>query len=375
MIPILLLAEARGEAEARHSSTLIGPSGIELIRMMAEAEMITLTEADHSRINAYYATQDNHHIIRIWDAHPEVHRTNVFNIHPPGNHMGHFLGAKLNAIPGYPICKLTLDKRHPKPDGNFIRAEFAPELERLGDELLNHNPNIIVCLGNVALWALTGHTGIGKIRGTTLVSSLTVAGFKLLPTYHPAAILRAWDNRPVLIADLMKAKRESAFPEIRRPEREIWVEPTIADIEEFIDQHVRGCDLLSVDIETSGDRVTCIGFGPSPNLALVVPFDDERATRGSYWADPADEHHAWRLVRSILEDPSIPKLFQNGAYDIVFLWRSMSIRTFGAVHDTMLMHHAMQPEALKSLGFLGSVYSDEASWKDMRKAKTIKRDD
>lgn len=53
----------------------------------------------------------------------------------------------------------------------------------------------------------------------------------------------------------------------------------------------------------------------------------------------------------------------------------MKIRTFGATHDTMLLHHALQPEALKNLGFLGSIYSDEGSWKDMRKAKTTKRDD
>ena len=77
-------------------------------------------------------------------------------------------------------------------------------------------------------------------------------------------------------------------------------------------------------------------------------------------------------------EPHIPKLFQNGAYDISFLYRSMRIKVLGATHDTMLLHHALQPESLKSLGFLGSIYSDEGSWKGMRKrvkAKTIKRDD
>jgi hypothetical protein len=32
----------------------------------------------------------------------------------------------------------------------------------------------------------------------------------------------------------------------------------------------------------------------------------------------------------------------------------------------MLLHHAMQPEAPKGLEFLGSVYTNEASWKLMR---------
>jgi hypothetical protein len=32
----------------------------------------------------------------------------------------------------------------------------------------------------------------------------------------------------------------------------------------------------------------------------------------------------------------------------------------------MLLHHSMQPELEKGLGFLGSVYTDEPSWKFMR---------
>ena len=78
--------------------------------------------------------------------------------------------------------------------------------------LCNLDPNLIICLGNCSLWALAGRTGITKLRGTTLLATHTAADFKLLPTYHPSAILRQWDNRPTVIADLMKAKRESAIP-------------------------------------------------------------------------------------------------------------------------------------------------------------------
>jgi hypothetical protein len=41
----------------------------------------------------------------------------------------------------------------------------------------------------------------------------------------------------------------------------------------------------------------------------------------------------------------------------------------------MLLHHALQPESLKGLGFLGSVYTDEGNWKQMRNVGTVKRDD
>ena len=371
MTPILLLAEAYGESEAKHSAPLIGASGIELIHQLSEAGILQLSPVDHDLIYRYWASTDSRNLMRVWANHPEVHRTNVFNLRPPGNDLRYFLGQRAEGIPGYP--RIVVPKAT-AATGTYVRAEFAPELDRLGDEILTHNPNVVVCLGNVALWALTGQTGIGKLRGTTLLSTLTVGNYKILPTYHPASVFRNYDNRPVIIADLMKAKRESAHAEIRRPHREIWIEPTLDDIREFFREY-RSCDLMSVDIETAGDRITCIGFAPSSAVAIVIPFDDARGTGGNYWADQRDEVEAWQLIRDILEDPSIPKLFQNGAYDIAFLYRSMKIKVLGATEDTMLLNHALQPEMLKSLGFLGSIYSDEGTWKDMRKAKTTKRDD
>jgi len=77
----------------------------------------------------------------------------------------------------------------------------------------------------------------------------------------------------------------------------------------------------------------------------------------------------------VLEDPEIPKLFQNGLYDIPFILRTVGIRVLGATHDTMLLHHALQPESLKGLGYLGSIYTDHHAWKtEYRNSKTIKRD-
>jgi hypothetical protein len=42
----------------------------------------------------------------------------------------------------------------------------------------------------------------------------------------------------------------------------------------------------------------------------------------------------------------------------------------------MLLAHAMQPEMEKSLGFLGSIYTDEPAWKFMgRRGETLKAED
>jgi uracil-DNA glycosylase len=366
MKPIFIIGEARGDHEERIGSSFVGPSGIELLKMLNEAGIISLTGDDRGHLSEYFRQGNPRAIDAIWRSHPEVYRTNVFAIHPPGNKLEWFCGPKAEGIPSYPAL---LPSR-------YVRREFEYELNRLADEILAHDPNLIIALGNTALWALCGRTGVSKLRGTAQLSTHCVTGYKLLPVYHPAAVIRQWEHRPTTVIDLVKAKREALTPDINRPACEIWIEPTIEDIERFINDFVLGCDLLSVDIETAGTRITCIGIGTSAQRALVVPMDDERAKGGSYWSSAEAESRAWELMRGVLIDPAIPKLFQNGLYDIAFLWRAYGIGVRGALHDTMLLHHALQPESLKGLGYLGSIYTDHGAWKSERKwTATIKRDE
>src|SRR5204862_7150081 len=138
------------------------------------------------------------------------------------------------------------------------------------------------------------------------------------------------------VLDLAKASREAAFPEVVRPEVDAYIPETLEDLEWFYEQHIRGCKILSVDIETAGTQITCIGFAPSRAVALVVPFVDPRRARGSYWPSRELELAAWEFVRMVLSGPE-PKVFQNGLYDISFLWRSYRIKTVNAEHDTMLL--------------------------------------
>ena len=365
MKPICLLGEAQGEQEQKLGVGFVGTSGIELLRMLNEAGALRLTSVDYDYINKFYRQSDPSFIDMIWRLHPEFHRTNVFQLRPPGNKIEALCGSKAEAITGYPSISKS----------KYVRREFKSELERLGDELVQLDPNLIICLGNSALWAMCGTTGVSKLRGTTAISTHTASGFKCLATYHPAAVLRQWELRPVTIIDLAKASREALFPDIKRPKRKIWIEPGIEDMECFNDLFITNCQLLSVDIETAGNQVTCIGFSPTPSTALVVPFLDTRRSDRSYWHNREDEARAWQIIRTILEDGRIKKTFQNGLYDIAFLLRSVGIKVMGAEHDTMLCHHALQPESLKGLGFLGSVYCDEGAWKGMRKKDdTIKRD-
>ena len=365
--PIFLLGEAQGTNEAKINAGFVGASGIELLRMLQDASLLELTSEDRNQINLYYNSGDPTHIDMVWRMHPNFYRSNVFQLHPDNNDLANLCGPKSEAIPGYP--PLVKGK-------GYIHDRYRPHLERLADELVTVDPNLVLCLGNSALWALTGNTGIAKLRGTTMVSTMLATGFKLLPTYHPAAVTRQWELRPTTVADLIKAKRQSAFPEIRRPKREIWIAPTLEDLSTFRDRYITNCEILSVDIETAGTTITEIGFAPDESHAIVIPFVDRRAKGNSYWPHLPSEQAAWRYCFGILTDRTIPKLFQNGLYDIAFLLRAAGIGVRGAAEDTMLLHHALQPESLKGLGFLGSLYCDEGAWKGMRKhVTTIKRDE
>lgn len=367
--PIILLGEARGANEDKINSSFVGASGIELLKMLNDAQVIELTAEDASFIKRYYDTGDPLCIDAIWQMHPEVYRTNVFNFHPLANDMSSLYGDKKEAIRGYPVHKGGKRKKQ-----GLIRQEFIPELERLADEVCKVDPNLIIAFGNTPLWALCGATGISKLRGTTLLSTHTVTGYKVLPTYHPAAVLQQWEMRPATILDLMKAKREAAFPEIRRMRREIWIEPTINDLDEFYEKHIVGCKCLSVDIENPGGPISEIGLGHE-TAAIVIPFYDSRKKDKSYWRTKGDEVYAVTFVKKVMEDRSIKKVMQNGLHDVSVIWRYWGIRTYGFTEDTMLLHHALQPESLKGLGFLGSIYTDEGAWKQMRKFTSLKRDD
>src|SRR6266404_1237175 len=266
--PILLVGEAWGQNEAKIGQAFVGASGVELLKMLSEAGVLDFTSADRDYLSAYYATGDPNQVDMIWRLHPEFYRSNVFNLHPQGNALESLCGDKAYGIKGYP--KLT------SKSPSYLRAEFAGELERLGDEIISIDPNLIVCLGNTPLWALAGRTGISKLRGTTCLSTHTVSGYKLLCAYHPAAVIRQWELRPTTIIDLGKILLEGGYPELQRPRCEIWIEPELEDIERFINEHIIGCKILSVDIETAGQQITCIGFAPRTDLAIVIPIHDDR---------------------------------------------------------------------------------------------------
>lgn len=184
--------------------------------------------------------------------------------------------------------------------------------------------------------------------------------------------MRQWKLRPTTIADLQKAARESEFPEIRRPNRAIYIPETISDIESFYNDFIRPVRIVGCDIETAPiagmNTITEVGFAPEWDKALVIPFLTRRPGDHNYWPTRAEEKQAWEWVQHILLNHQTAG--QNFNYDLQYLWWEMGMTLGQVADDTMLLHHSMYPEMEKGLGFLGSIYTDEPSWKFMRKDST-----
>lgn len=365
MTKLVLVGEAWGAEEEKLRHPFVGVSGVELLRQLDDSGLMPLTPFDKSMIASFWNGRDPTYTKLVWSSHPEVKTTNVFNFRPAGNDIKSLCGSKKDT-------KSTLSALS---QGKYLYPKYEAELHRLYMELGDFKPNLAVALGSTPLWALCGTGGITKRRGA-IVESTKVPGLKVLPVFHPAGILRQWENRPVTILDLEKARYEQEFPEIRRPKRTVYVDPSLEDLRWFEANHIASARAISADIETAAGQVTCIGFATSPDRAIVVPFVDYRRSDRSYWRTAEEEIQAWAFVCRVLDHPA-PKIFQNGLYDIHFLWRAYGLKVRNAEHDTMLLHHSLQPESPKGLGFLGSVYTNEAAWKLWRGKgnETTKRDD
>jgi uracil-DNA glycosylase len=251
--------------------------------------------------------------------------------------------------------------KYPVNGFGFLKPEYESELERLQNELNACKPNVIIAMGSLALWALTGLDKIGTYRGTILKSDLT-SGTKVMPTFSPSAVIRNFDFRPIVLADIKKAVEESNTPEIKIKERELWIEPEIKDLEDFEQKYIRENNEdqpLSFDIETGGGFITCIGFAPSDTVALVIPFKDKRNVLQNYWTDVTHEQQAWAWIKRILENEKITKVAQNQTYDVSWLQYKHNIKVAGTIHDTMHAQHALQPEQQKGLGFMNRCNNGE----------------
>ena len=125
--------------------------------------------------------------------------TNVFLLRPPENKVAHFFCSRMAAK----LKEVEICEDLPPYTAGYLRKEFLPEMVRLADEMDMVKPQVAILLGATALWAFTGAKGIMAERGQVYESSLVP---NVVPTYHPAYILRNGNEKGTMIKDLRLAR-------------------------------------------------------------------------------------------------------------------------------------------------------------------------
>ncbi len=244
------------------------------------------------------------------------------------------------------------------------KEDLAQAKAELEEELVLVKPNVIVCLGEHTLNAVTGLKGIKNWRGSVLMSKYG----KVIPTYHPSAISREWTFRPVSVCDWHKIKKEGETNGIKRVARNLIINSSFDSIIDFLGTILATHSKVSFDVEVETGQINCIAFAVAPVTAMCIPF--WFGASGSLWSEE-QELKIWQLIKEVLENPDIPKIAQNAQYDMTILRDKYGINVKGLWLDTMIAFHSIYPELPKALALLTSLYTDVPYYKGKRLTKDM----
>lgn len=328
---IMIVGEAPGEQEEARGMPFVGASGQELDRMLAEAGI----------------------------ARNQCFVTNVVRVRPPGNDLNNFIAAR----------KADITPKHLSVRDKMCLPVVAEGISMLAREIGLCRPNVIIALGNVSMWALTGKWGITSWRGSQLECDLSTGleyTVKVLPAYHPAAILRQWSWRQILVHDLRRAKVQAESRDIIRRDYSFVIRPdystAVGVLHTLHSALASGPLKLSIDIETRAGHIACIGIAWSSTQAICIPLMCVERPEG-YWS-AEDEFNILTGIRQVLTHPNCVGIGQNFLYDAQYFHRWLLYHPRIA-RDTMLGQHVCFSNLPKGLDFLSSMYCEyHVYWKD-----------
>lgn len=286
--------------------------------------------------------------------------TSALRVQPPGDDLSTFIPEKKrDIVPG----------KHMEVDGKWVMPIIYEHRKLLAAEIATVQPNVIIALGNLAMWALTGKWGITSWRSSILTCTLDLPmqrEVKVIPTFAPVMVQKQHSWRPIMVHDLRKAKAESETPSIIRPEYQFLVRPdfdtachVLSELIGFVEKiEVK----LAVDIETRAGHIACIGIAWSDVNAICIPLMSA-ADKAGYWKE-GEEFAILNLIQRLLTHKNAVVIGQNFSYDAQYFWRWL-LYIPNLRRDTMISQHVCFSNMQKSLDFLSSMYCKyHVYWKD-----------
>lgn len=358
----LIVGEAWGEYEEKKKEPFVGPSG-----------------------NLLWGTKDQPGILpQAGIGRHECRITNVVNARPPRNKLDSATHAWwVEGDAGLlKSGKVSTPKKasqfglHYHANGAWYGDIVADGLEELAKEIRQTQPKVIIALGNLALWALTGLNGVAKWRGSELWTApgpVWVGGdmpaIPVVPTYHPAYVLRLWPWKAAVTQDIRhRVVRKGLKGTLGiRPDYDFVFNPTPEQADERLTAMLRRADegefWLATDLETRRGRIACVGIGESPTRATCFPL---MHVDGRRWWDESQEGAVCEQLRTLLQHPNVRLFNQNMAYDVQYFMADPVFQFRPRMdYDTMIAQHLLFPGAPKDLAYQASLYCDYyVYWKD-----------
>ena len=256
------------------------------------------------------------------------------------------------------VTVATMAKTNKKAIVN--KSEFAHWASLLQQELaMLPNLEVVLALGNYALQALCGVTGIGNYRGSVLAAQIGTRVVKVVCAFNPAAAIHDPRNEIVFRMDCHRLTRVMNG-EHNAPLIHAYINPSYAEASEYIN-HIRHLGVpIAHDIETMGNETACAGFAASDHEGMCINF---RTYDANHYT-PEQERDLRLAIAGLLGDRSINFIAQNGNFDAYWMWYKDRIRVHGYWFDTMLAHHFLYPSLPHGLGFLTAQYTDYPYYKD-----------
>lgn len=269
----------------------------------------------------------------------------------------------------FPKLKRDIDHTlHVHHNGKYVHPKVMEGLSLLEKEIELIKPDIIISLGNTALWALTGEWGIKTWRG----SLSHFKGIPVMPTWTPQYVLRDWQARATAVQDLQRVVKIRTEGVAVEPDWKFILRPTFDEAVECLRSLIHRCSggplRIASDIETSAGHITCHGLAWSDTEAITIPYV-ARSTDGTdiwtrdYWS-VEQEGKIQFLLWKLLTHQNCHVVGQNYCYDTAYIWENNHFIP-NVVDDTLILQHTMFPGMDKGLGFLASIHSDtHVYWKD-----------
>lgn len=267
--------------------------------------------------------------------------------------------------------KCFTNKEDPKPTAReikFCRKFIEKEIKKV-------KPNVLGILGASSLKSIINRTGIGKLKNNILFSD--EFNIKVVPTYHPAYVLRNPHEYKYFYAGIKLIVEESKKQAIvyKSPIKTTYL---FADTEKKIDKVLSKLEEVNAfvfDMET-----THLHYLSTKPLLMAVSWKEGLSV--TLPASVLSNELFFNRIKNLFLSKEKLKIAQNIIFDMHIL-RVAGIEVKPPFFDTMTAHHLIDENSAHGLEDLTLRYLDLGEyWSDLEdhkkricKDKKIKKDD